>query len=439
MTLVPDSAATDIRVGFQALNTATTGNIGETNYSSTPQTFLPDVTVGLEDPAQLALSALPDGDYSYSGFTAHLFQVVVHELGHALGLAHNTTDAGAEMNPTSTASNRSIDPNDAAAIEQLYGGSAAALSAVAITDNGPDNYTVGDGGAVTPFAGLSVTDGASLHEVVTVTVTGGGTLTDPTAGTDANSTGGVFTESGDNLNATDYAQSILRRLVYTAASPATSASFNVEVDNSLQGSASNSNITVGPGITSPAPDLSVLDTTTGQSAPAVAQTYTGPVSGLQEQYINIIPDNLDITVTTPNWFIHSGSGEDAIAASSGTNVLDGGTGSNFLTGGSGTDTFFLDDRAATADIWSTVNNFHSGDAATIWGVTPSDFSLSWVDGQGASGYTGLTLHAIAAGGQAASLTLAGLTTADLSDGHLSVTSGTDPASGSAYMYVRANS
>jgi serralysin len=163
------------------------------------------------------------------------------------------------------------------------------------------------------------------------------------------------------------------------------------------------------------------------------------VSGLQEQYINVIPDNLNITVTTPNWFIHSGSGEDAIAVNSGTNVLDGGTGSNFLTGGSGADTFFVDDRGATADIWSTVNNFHSGDAATIWGVTPSDFSLSWMDGQGATGYTGLTLHATAAGGQAASLTLAGLTTADLSDGHLSVTSGTDPASGSAYMYVRANS
>ena len=119
----------------------------------------------------------------------------------------------------------------------------------AITDNGPDNYAVAAGGTVNPFAGLAVTDGASLHEVVTVTVTGGGTLSDPTAGTDAKFTGGVFTESGDNLNATDYAQTILRRLVYTAPSPATNASFNVEVDNSLQGSATNNNITVGPGHT----------------------------------------------------------------------------------------------------------------------------------------------------------------------------------------------
>ena len=116
---------------------------------------------------------------------------------------------------------------------------------------------------------------------------------------------------------------------------------------------------------------------------ATAQPYTGPVSGLQNEYINITSDSLNISVSTPNWFIHSGSGTDAIAANSGINVLDGGTGSNFLTGGSGTDTFFVDDRGPTADIWSTVNGFHAGDAATIWGVTPQDFGLTWVDGQGA--------------------------------------------------------
>ena len=71
----------------------------------------------------------------------------------------------------------------------------------------------------------------------------------------------------------------------------------------------------------------------------------GPVSGIQYDYINITSDSLNISASTPNWFIHSGSGNDAIAASSGINVLDGGTGSNFLTGGSGTDTFFVDDRA----------------------------------------------------------------------------------------------
>jgi serralysin len=589
MTLVSDSASTDIRVGFETLNTSTTNTIGSTSYSysGNPQVFTPGVTVGVEDPVQDALSVLPDGDYAYAGYTTDLFQDFVHELGHSLGLAHNTVDAAAQMNPTLTASNRSIDSNDAAAIDQLYGGSATALSAAQITDSGPDSYIIAAGGTINPFAGLTVTDGASLHEVVTVTVTGGGTLSDPTAGAEASFSNSVFTESGDNLTATDYAQTILRRLIYTAPTTATNPSFKVEVDNSLQGSATNSSITAGtgtgfdgdqvtldvyypdltasslqlsgsatvvpgtvtfpniltlnhtsttllgpsvnfsntdilidypvseegvatasgtfngfvfttaagdpaitgvslastniPGLTAsdlsftahsisineagltlpatvpgaidiaasftgtpaptpaPTPGLDVIDTSTGQSVPAVAQPYTGPVSGLQEQYVNITADNLNITASTPNWFIHSGSGEDALAVSGGINVLDGGTGSNFLTGGSGTDTFFIDDRAATADIWSTLVNFHAGDAATVWGVTPSDFDLAWVDGQGAAGYTGLTLSATAAGKPNALMTLAGFSQADLTNGRLSVTFGTDPGSGSSYMYVHANS
>jgi Ca2+-binding RTX toxin-like protein len=185
--------------------------------------------------------------------------------------------------------------------------------------------------------------------------------------------------------------------------------------------------------------VSGFDTTTGQPVAIVAKTYTGPVTNLQNEYVNLTSHNLNIATATPNWFVHSGSGDDAIAVSSGTNVLDGGTGSNFLSGGSGTDTFFVDDRAATADIWSTVNNFHAGDAATIWGVTAQDFGLNWMDGQGAAGFTGLTLHATAAGKPTASLTLSGFTSADLSKGRLSVSFGTDPASGSAYLYVHSNS
>jgi Ca2+-binding RTX toxin-like protein len=170
----------------------------------------------------------------------------------------------------------------------------------------------------------------------------------------------------------------------------------------------------------------------------VGQAYAGPVADLQNEYINITPDNLNVTAATPNWFIHSGSGDDAIAVSSGTNVLDGGTGSNFLTGGSGTDTFFVDNRNATADTWNTVVNFHAGDAVTIWGVTPDDFNFDFQDKQGATGFKGLTLHATAPGRPIASVTFAGLTTADLSNGRISESSGTDPVSGSTYTYFHAN-
>jgi hypothetical protein len=189
----------------------------------------------------------------------------------------------------------------------------------------------------------------------------------------------------------------------------------------------------------PATVLSAFDTTTNQAVVAVGDPYPGPVAGLQHQYINATSDNINIMASSPNWFIHSGSGEDAIAANSGTNVLDGGTGSNFLTGGSGTDTFFVDNRGATADTWSTVVGFHGGDSATVWGVTPQDFAINFVDGQGAGGFTGLTMHATAAGKPTASVTLAGFTQADMNSGRVSVQFGTDPASGSAFMFIHANS
>jgi hypothetical protein len=196
--------------------------------------------------------------------------------------------------------------------------------------------------------------------------------------------------------------------------------------------------TVSPPMTA-VPDVSASDTTTGQLLSADVQPYTGPVSGLQDEYVNVTSDSLNISVATDNWFIHTGSGTDAISAHGGINVLDGGGGSNFLTGGSGTNTFFVDDRAAATDIWSTVTNFHAGDAATIWGVTPQDFAPTWVAGQGAAGFSGLTMHAAEATRPTASLTLSGYSQADLDNGRLSVTFGADPASGSAYMYIHANS
>lgn len=180
------------------------------------------------------------------------------------------------------------------------------------------------------------------------------------------------------------------------------------------------------------------------------QAYNGPVAALQNQFIDITADNVNITATKPNNFIHTGSGDDAIDLSlfqgtgSGTNVVDGGGGSNYVAVskfGNSVDTIFIDQRVATADTWTTVANFHKGDAVTIYGVTPSAFAFDWEDNQGAAGSTGLTLHAIAAGKPIASLTLANgytnFSKADLSSGRLAVSFGNDPASGSSYAHIQA--
>lgn len=180
----------------------------------------------------------------------------------------------------------------------------------------------------------------------------------------------------------------------------------------------------------------VADGKAGTNTVVGAQRYAGPVATLQHEFIDITPDNLTVAATTDNWFIRTGDGTDAIAARGGVNVLDGGGGSNFLTGGFGADTFFLDARAATADIWSTLVGFQSGDAATVWGITQADFALAWSDNEGAAGASGLTLHATAAGHPTASLTLQGFSTAALTNGVLSVSFG--GSGDNAYLYIKAN-
>jgi V8-like Glu-specific endopeptidase len=184
----------------------------------------------------------------------------------------------------------------------------------------------------------------------------------------------------------------------------------------------------------PTAPLTVFDTSTNTAVAAAGSPYVGPVGGLENTYANISSDSLNIVATTPDWFITTGSGNDAITVTSGTNVVNGGAGSNFLTGGSGTDTFYIDATAPDQDIWSTVVNFHQGDAVTLWGISPATATIAWANNQGASGYSGLTLHAQAVNGTTASLTLDGYTQADLSDGRLAIAYGTNASVG-PYMYI----
>jgi len=209
----------------------------------------------------------------------------------------------------------------------------------------------------------------------------------------------------------------------------------------------------GAGFVLPVP-FAIYDATTKVSSTSPGTPYSGSVYGLVDQYINATAtDTLAVAAGVPDTFIRignqGGTGEAAIDVShvGGTNVLDGEYGSDFLVGGTGPfsfDTFFVEDAAfsqANSSVWSTVVNFHPGDAATIFGITQNGFSLSWADGQGAAGYTGLTLHVSAPGAPTASLTLSGLTTANLpggSDPTLTMNYGTETG-GTPYLYIQAHS
>ncbi len=130
--LVPDStnpaAAADIRFGYASFSTTGGGEIGETDYSYDPTTdhFLTDTLVRLEDPAFDPLSggATP----TYAGTATTFEQVALHEIGHALGLAHST-DPNAVMYPVASPTNPTLDASDIAGIQALYPATAPCFAA----------------------------------------------------------------------------------------------------------------------------------------------------------------------------------------------------------------------------------------------------------------------------------------------------------------------
>lgn len=184
--------------------------------------------------------------------------------------------------------------------------------------------------------------------------------------------------------------------------------------------------------------FAAISTSTGRPIADTSHDYVGPVAGLRNEFITVTSENINVSVSSENWFIHTGSGDDAVTVKGGTNVIDAGPGSNFLVGGGGKDTFYIDDRFVTEDIWSTIANFSAGDEATLWGITTRDFKLAWVDDEGANGYRGLTLHATAPGKPIASLTLTGYSASDLANGRIAISFGFEPVSQSNFMFVVRN-
>jgi len=321
--------------------------------------------------------------------------------------------------------------------------------------------TVAPGNAISPFNGITISDAnANPLDSATLTVSGGGTL----GGAGLISTGGnVYTIAATSpaaLTATLNALTFVAPPLGSQTSVVSTIKLDV-VDGQQTASDSKTAITematpLAPPVIPPTTggsgtqpgtgggNFTIADQTTGQQTFASGDTYTGPVPGIADQFILITPDNLNISSAIPNVFIHSGSGTDALDVSraNGNNILDGSTGSNFLTGGTGIDTFYLDDRSPTSDVFSTIVNFHSGDNATIFGVNPTDFKVNFLDNQGAVGAKGLDYAFTAPGKANANLVIAGYTTADLNNGRLTATYGTTAdlpgLPGSQYLNIHAN-
>lgn len=303
------------------------------------------------------------------------------------------------------------------------------------------DHDLKNGGTLNPTSGTLDVAGVSAGQ--TIMMNGSDTLVLNTPSAFA---GSISASAGDHI--------ILQGVTATSAVDNNGTLFVSDGTTSvatlkLSGTYTNDSFTtngsiITVGTASAASNFTITDTTTGVTTTTAGTPYTGPVAGITSEYVTATSDSLNITATSPNSFIHTGSGTDAIDVSkvNGTNVLDGSTGSNFLVGGTGFDTFFLDDRGATADTFSTVVNFHAGDNATVWGVTTADFKLNTYDNQGAAGYTGLDFSFTAAGKPNANLVLTGYTTADLTNGALTVTYGTTATvgstPGSTYMLIHHN-
>ena len=138
----------DITVGWCAF---TGTQVGQTNYSyslGTPSAFQPGMTIQLEDPALQPLGTAADA--TYQGTATTLYEVALHEFGHALGLGLST-DPHAVMNIQLGPNNTTIDASDLAGIAALYGAKAAPKeTATQMTASAPgtDTVSVGGGGTI---------------------------------------------------------------------------------------------------------------------------------------------------------------------------------------------------------------------------------------------------------------------------------------------------
>lgn len=119
---VSDSSSSDISIGWEDFSTESSGVIGYTTYNQ-QNGVMSNAAIHLEDPSETALAVGSDGELTYTGTDVELSQVLLHEIGHALGLADGT-DSSSVMYYALGSSNRTLDSTDIEGINTLYGPSA---------------------------------------------------------------------------------------------------------------------------------------------------------------------------------------------------------------------------------------------------------------------------------------------------------------------------
>lgn len=108
----------DIRVGWGVFSGS---QVGETDYSyqlTSGETFVPGTLVILEDPSVKSVGTSLSS--IYAGTSTSLYETMLHEFGHALGLDHST-DPLATMYPYLGPNNSNLNASDIAGIQSLYG------------------------------------------------------------------------------------------------------------------------------------------------------------------------------------------------------------------------------------------------------------------------------------------------------------------------------
>lgn len=423
----PTGAGTYVAPNIALLEVGTVG--GDPNgtiFTQRIQVVAPTLPNGESETTNLILatatSATPGGplDSNVATLTTPLFFVSPPAIGGTV--ANQPVQAAQSVKPFATTTIKDTD----------FSNTAKDVASITITDGG--NPTDDDGLLV--GAGLSKTDAGTY------------TLANPVTPGQLQTELQALTFNTANLFGTHTATFELDvQDAPPAATPGakvvTPANFDATKGLTSKDTTTSVSI-VGQPAPPPSTNFHVVDSTKMTTTDTAGDPYTGPVAGITNEYINITTDNLNVTAVTKNTFIHTGSGMDAIDVSgaNGNNVLDGSTGTNFLTGGTGLDQFYVDERAPTADIFTTIRGFHSGDSATVWGITQADFTIKTGDNvlPSAPGLD-FAFTPKAGGGHNANLNIPGYTTADLTDGKLAVSFGKTPdlpnLPGSDYMLVQA--